>query len=286
MVKQVVSRKRCLCTRAIMDLEGWIWSFFVNPFSFTVLCDDLGCFWLWCTGCVWSPLNRFCSWAFVLVMSSAEWFCSGDHHDRCFDGWTTVCFRSLLAKSQSNALMLNRPVLCVFWGLRCEGFSYPMCISKPFFCMFGRPLRFACHFLTQNNLWVWCSCLVGQSDVSQWRGSSISWTLIDTFGLIAALLPMVEAVSCTDVNPHADKLWGSEKTALCFCQGLIDWWSCTPPTWVTFIVREMWRCLILCMSCWRLSSCHFNSGCGGALLFVTRVRCLSKRSFGPRFHHY
>ena len=32
-----------------------------------------------------------------------------------------------------------------------------MCISKPFFCVLGRPLRFACHFLTQNNLWVWCS---------------------------------------------------------------------------------------------------------------------------------
>ena len=53
---------------------------------------------------------------------------------------------------------------------------------------------------------------------------------------------MVEAVSCTDANPDVNKLWGSEKTALCFCQGLIVWWSCTPPTWVSWCV-DAFLCL-------------------------------------------
>ena len=49
-------------------------------------------------------------------------------------------------------------------------------------------------------LWLWCSCLVGQSGVFQWRGAFISGTQIDTIGSISASLSMVEAVSCTDVN--------------------------------------------------------------------------------------
>ena len=51
-----------------------------------------------------------------------------------------------------------------------------------------------------------CSCLVGQSGVFQWRGALINGTQIDTFGLIAASLSMVEAVSCTAVNLQVDKV--------------------------------------------------------------------------------
>ena len=51
-------------------------------------------------------------------------------------------------------------------------------------------------------MWVWCSCLVGQSGVSQWRGASINWTQIDTIGLIAASLSMVEAVFHAPMSIH------------------------------------------------------------------------------------
>ena len=55
-------------------------------------------------------------------------------------------------------------------------------------------------------LLVWCSCLVGQSAVFQWRGALISGTQIDTIGLIAGSLSMVEAVSCTADNLQVEKV--------------------------------------------------------------------------------
>ena len=261
---------RCLCTRVIMDLEGWIWSFFVNPFSFTVLCDDLGCFWLWCTGCVWSPLNRFCSWALVLLIFSAEWFSSDDHHDQCFDEWTNLFLISGYNVTQRCTDVKQVSFLCVVRCFFVKDFAcFPICFSKVDF--FGWLQWLFCQFLKHNISWVWCSCL-----------ASINWTQIDTIGLIAASLSMVEAVSCTDVSPHADKLWGSEKTALCSCQGLNVWWSCTSPRRVKMLGYQNF-----CMSWWRGFSCHFNPGCcGGALLFIMWVRFLPKASSEPRFHHY
>ena len=74
--------------------------------------------------------------------------------------------------------------------------------------------------LTEDMLSVWCSCLVGQSGVFQWRGVFINGKQTNTIGLIAAWLSMVEAVSCTYVSRQVE-------TAL--CQRLTVWWLCTSP---------------------------------------------------------
>ena len=121
-----------------MDLEGWIWSFFVNPFSFTVLCDDLGCFWFWCTGCVWSPLNRFCSWALVLLIFPAEWFSSDDHHDQCFDEWTNLFLISGYNVTQRCTNVKQVSFLCVVRCFFVMDFAcVPICVSKVFFFWVG-----------------------------------------------------------------------------------------------------------------------------------------------------
>ena len=184
-----------------------------------------------------------------------------------------ICFWSLVTTSHSDAPMLNRSVfLCVVRCFFVKDFAcVPICVSKVFFCLVGCS-DYSVNFWSTT--FGGCGVLVLLGKAASFNGValSINWTQIDTIGLIAASLSMVEAVSCTDVNPHADKLWGSEKTALCFCQGLIDWWSCTSPRRVKMQGGF---------------SCHFDSGCcGGALLFSIWVRCLPKASFEPRFHHY
>ena len=130
--------------------------------------------------------------------------------DRCawgFDEWTTVCSQSRPATPHCNAPMLNRPVFscCAMfcWGCPCS----PLCIWKVVFRgLSGRPSRFFWQCLTEHMLSVWCSCLVGQRGVFQWRGVLINGTQIDTLGLIAASLSMVEAVSCTAVNLQMEKV--------------------------------------------------------------------------------
>ena len=76
-------------------------------------------------------------------------------------------------------------------------------------------------------LWLWCCCLVGQSGAFQWRGALINGTQIDTLGLIAASLSMVEAVSRTAVNLQVDEVveFGKDSIVL----RLTVWWLCASP---------------------------------------------------------